>query len=196
MWCWKEKYFLRIQKYKNPCEKRRIKKGGKMTGLKCIDASKLSTVTGNTLVSSEAALWGWTADLADCFADLRWPQLLSWLKARRWSWPSSAEPGWASQVKNKKQNYYYCVWEFVYMRCLQRFGWHIGGMSHIHDVYFTCPSGKQLVDIGIRGLFKKNFTTRGTSWEQLNASYWWLLTTKPCLRVPPKPSIFKRLCMF
>lgn len=90
-------------KSRNPCERRIIRKGGK------------STVTGNSLVSSEAALWGWTADLTDCFADLRWPQLLSWLKARRWSWPSSAEPGWASQVK-KKKNSTTTVCENLFMR--------------------------------------------------------------------------------
>lgn len=42
---------------------------------------------------------GWlTSELTDWSVDLCWPQLPSWPKAQRWSWPSLAEQGWASQV--------------------------------------------------------------------------------------------------
>lgn len=58
---------------------------------------------------------GLTSEITDWLAELLSSQLLSWPKARRWSWPSSAEPGWESQV-----NISVCLCVFVYIRALTK----------------------------------------------------------------------------
>lgn len=58
---------------------------------------------------------GLTSEITDWLAELLSSQLLSWPKARRWSWPSSAEPGWESQV-----NISVCLCVFVHIRALTK----------------------------------------------------------------------------